>query len=195
MKLIVLGLGNPGQQFTNTRHNVGHSFIDYFSNLNDSVFEKKTHFLISQCLHFQTKIILLKSTSYMNHNGHGLSNFLRKWLLPQDIFLVIHDELNLALNKIKLSSGKGAGGHKGVLSIIQELGFSPLRMRVGINTAQSSQTNVSDYVLANFSASEKDSINNLYPKVVHAIHLLCDRGLSAATNYINRYPIPTPPQL
>jgi len=131
----------------------------------------------------------------MNHNGHGLSNFLRKWLLPQDIFLVIHDELNLALNKIKLSSGKGAGGHKGVLSIIQELGFSPLRMRVGINTAQSSQTNVSDYVLANFSASEKDSINNLYPKVVHAIHLLCDRGLSAATNYINRYPIPTPPQL
>ena len=192
MKLILLGLGNPGEKYSNNRHNIGHLFVDYYSSLYRSKFEKNSGFLVSQFHHSEINIILLKSTAYMNHNGVGLAQFLRNKLHSEDRFLVAHDEIHLPHGKVKLSLGKSAGGHNGVASVINELGFSPLRLRIGINNAENLTERITDFVLGNFSLAEKDSNKLLFPKLVHALQLLCDRGLSIATNYINRYPIPTP---
>ncbi len=192
MKLILLGLGNPGKKYSHTRHNIGHWFLDQFANLNSSKFETKPDFLVSQFFYFRVNIFLLKSTSFMNQNGIGLLNFLKIMNPASDQFLVVHDEINLPQGKVKLSSGKSAGGHNGVKSVIHEIGYSPIRMRIGIDSPSSPSVSMSDYVLENFSSSEIANNNSLLPKLVHGIHLLCDRGLSFAINYINRYPIPCP---
>ena len=192
MKLFLLGLGNPGAKYSYNRHNIGHLFVDYYSSLYRSKFKKKSDFLVSQFLHSEINIVLLKSTTYMNHNGIGLSKFLRNNLHPDDRFLVVHDEIHLPHGKVKLSLGKSAGGHNGVTNVMNELGFSPLRLRIGINNAENLSERMTDFVLGNFTLAEKDSNKLLFPKLVHALQLLCDRGLSVATNYINRYPIPTP---
>ena len=192
MKLILLGLGNPGKKYSHTRHNIGHWFLDQFANLNSSKFETKADFLVSQFLYSRVNIFLLKSTSFMNQNGIGLLNFLKIMNPASDQFLVVHDEINLPQGKVKLSSGKSAGGHNGVKSVIHEIGYSPIRMRIGIDSPSSPSVSMSDYVLENFTSSEIANNNSLLPKLVHGIHLLCDRGLSFATNYINRYPIPCP---
>jgi PTH1 family peptidyl-tRNA hydrolase len=192
VKLFLLGLGNPGAKYSYNRHNIGHLFVDYYSSLYRSKFKKKSDFLVSQFLHSEINIVLLKSTTYMNHNGIGLSKFLRNNLHPDDRFLVVHDEIHLPHGKVKLSLGKSAGGHNGVTNVMNELGFSPLRLRIGINNAENLSERMTDFVLGNFTLAEKDSNKLLFPKLVHALQLLCDRGLSVATNYINRYPIPTP---
>lgn len=192
MKLILLGLGNPGSKYLHTRHNVGHWFVDYFANLNSSKFEKKADFLVSHFIHSQVNIFLLKSTLFMNQNGVGLLNFLKSMNPACDKFLVVHDEINLPQGRVKLSFGKSDGGHNGVKNVINEIGYSPIRMRIGIDSDNSSFVSRSDFVLDNFTPSEKANHISLFPKLVHGLHLLCDRGLSIATNYINRYPIPCP---
>jgi PTH1 family peptidyl-tRNA hydrolase len=192
VKLILLGLGNPGKKYLLTRHNIGHLFLDHYANLNSSKFEKKADFLVSQFIYSRVNIFLLKSTLFMNQNGIGLSNFLKIMNPACDEFLIVHDEINLPRGKVKLTSGKSAGGHNGVKSVLDEIGYSPIRMRIGIDSPSSPSVSLSDYVLEKFTPSETSENISLFPKLVHGIHLLCDRGLSFASNYINRYPIPCP---
>ena len=126
----------------------------------------------------------------MNQNGIGLLNFLKIMNPASDQFLVVHDEINLPQGKVKLSSGKSAGGHNGVKSVIHEIGYSPIRMRIGIDSPNSPSVSMSDYVLENFSSSEIANNNSLLPKLVHGIHLCVtvDYPLHQTTSIVILFP-------
>ena len=129
----------------------------------------------------------------MNANGTGLENFLKNYSAT-DLFMVVHDEVNLPLGRPKFSQAKSAGGHNGVSNVIDILGYSPLRLRLGIDSERSNGITLTDFVLSKLSTEELKSLESLFPKLLHAIELLLSRGFSFASNYINRYPVPSPSQ-
>jgi PTH1 family peptidyl-tRNA hydrolase len=192
VKFVLLGLGNPGDRYQDTRHNLGHWFVNRFSSDCNAHFVNSQDFSFSSFTFADTGIILLKSTRFMNANGTGITNFLKGNFSSNDLFMVVHDELNLPFGRVKLSRGKSAGGHNGVRNVIEELGFPPLRLRLGIDSGRSPDMILSDFVLSNLSTEEQKSLDSLFPKLKHAIELIFSRGISFASNYINRYPIPSP---
>ena len=192
MKLLLLGLGNPGEKFSDTRHNIGHNFVDYIANRYNAPFHNSDGFSISKLRLSSTDTMLLKSLNFMNLNGSGLTNLLNKHLLSADTFMLVHDEVNLPFGRAKLSQNKSAGGHNGVRSVIENLGYSPLRLRIGVDSPALTVSTLSKYVLSKFSNDEQDALIYLFPKLLHSLRLLITRGISFASNYTNRYPIPDP---
>src|SRR5258706_10245849 len=129
---IIVGLGNPGEKFKNTRHNVGFMAIDFFAEKNGfPEFEllKKYNSLVSE----KDGIILAKPQTFMNDSGKTVKLMLKNQ--KEATLIVVHDDIDLPLGKIKFSKDSGAGGHKGVDSIIQQLGNNNfIRLKMGIAT-------------------------------------------------------------
>src|SRR3954452_17472744 len=129
MKLIV-GLGNPGKEYENTRHNLGFVIIDQLaSKLNVGLNKKKFN-----GLYYQTsEYILLKTQTYMNNSGECITAFLNYFRIPTDNLLVIYDDIALPLGKFRYRNQGSAGGHNGIKSVIEKLGTNRFkRLRVGI---------------------------------------------------------------
>lgn len=192
MKLILLGLGNPGVKYQDTRHNLGHWFVDRVARFYHTPFNTDEDFLVSKVTLTDCEIFILKSIHHMNLNGTGLSRFLMKNSLAEGLFMMIHDEINLPTGKVKLSFGKSSGGHNGVSHVIEELGFSPHRLRLGVDQNRLPDAPLSQFVLSKLSAVELKTYDVLFPKLIHALQILLVQGVSFACNYLNRYPIPNP---
>jgi len=128
----------------------------------------------------------------MNCSGNGLARFLSLHLCPKDLFMIVHDELDLPFGKIKLSSGKSDGGHRGVQHVNQVLEFLPTRLRLGIDSPLSHNVSISEFVLTRLSTEEIKSLDSLFPKLLHTLKILLAKGLSQACNYANRHPVPSP---
>ena len=191
MKLILVGLGNPGKRYDHTRHNLGHWFVNRFAQSANVSFNQQRDFEVCALNYSNTDIILLKSRNYMNCSGNGLTSFLSLHLCPKDLFMIVHDELDLPFGKIKLSSGKSDGGHRGVQHVNQVLEFLPTRLRLGIDSPLSHNVSISEFVLTRLSTEEIKSLDTLFPKLLHILKLLLAKGLSQACNYANRHPVPS----
>jgi PTH1 family peptidyl-tRNA hydrolase len=191
VKLILFGLGNPGKRYDHTRHNLGHWFVNRFAQSADVSFKQQRDFEVSMLNYSNTDIILLKSLNFMNCSGNGLARFLSLHLCPKDFFMIVHDELNLPFGRIKLSSGKSDGGHRGVQHVNQVLEFLPTRLRLGIDSPLSHYVSISEFVLTRLSTEEIKSLDTLFPKLLHILKLLLAKGLSQACNYANRHPVPS----
>ena len=191
MKLFLFGLGNPGRKYEDTRHNIGHWFVNRFAHSENGTFEKQKDFEVCTLKFVDTEIILLKSHSFMNCSGNGLVSFLSKHFSPHDFLLIIHDELDLPFGRVKLSSGKSDGGHRGVQHVNEVLKSLPARLRIGIDRPLSDKLTISEFVLSQFSTEEKKSLNTLFPMLLNTLHLLLAKGFSQACNYANRYPNPS----
>lgn len=172
MKLIV-GLGNPGERYKNTRHNVGFLALDFLLNDGDGFMEAvHSHEFKSEMFTVgggQDRVILLKPQTYMNDSGQALKvicNFY-KMDLAQDL-LVVHDEADLPFGTIRLSANSSSAGQNGVQSIIDELGTQDFqRLRIGVDTRQSrADMDTRDFVLQNFSEEELKKLREkIFPKV------------------------------
>lgn len=158
MKLIV-GLGNPGKEYENTRHNVGFILLDKLAVSKDVKFKEisKLNCIITQIDDYY----LCKPTTFMNKSGDAVSkvsNFYK--ILPKDI-IVVHDDLDLEFGVVKKQFGRGSAGHNGVEDIIQKLGTKDFwRIRVGIGKP-SNRMSTSDYVLNNFTYEEISKLREL----------------------------------
>lgn len=151
MKLII-GLGNPGRKYKNSRHNVGHFILEYLT--------------IKQ---LNNLAILVKSPVSMNESGKFVKRLVNKHKLPLDELLIIHDDLDVALGEFKLQKCRGAAGHKGVESVIIALGSKDFwRLRVGIGDSPLG-IEPEDYVLGKFSPAEMEKIVKIIPNVRSAI--------------------------
>ena len=192
MKFALFGLGNPGSQYFETRHNVGHWFLDSLTDVGEAKYKIDNLFETSSFSLESVSITLIKSLRYMNLNGIGLANLLRKHSFSEANFMLVQDEVNLPLGTAKLSHGKSAGGHNGVSSVLDQLGYSPLRLRIGVSNENKSQYKLSEFVLSKFSQAEKKVLDDLFPKLLHSIRLLICHGFAIACNYTNRNPIPSP---
>lgn len=161
MKMIV-GLGNPGKEYELTRHNIGFMIIDeYAKKYHVSSFKTKYNGLFAKIYRNGEYYILLKPLSFMNLSGTVISKFASFYKIkPQDI-LVIHDDLDLPVGKIRIKSKGSSGGHNGIKSIIEYLNTEEFpRFKIGINKNKNIDTK--DYVLGKFSKEELNIINKIY---------------------------------
>ncbi|MBI2021285.1 aminoacyl-tRNA hydrolase [Candidatus Daviesbacteria bacterium] len=192
MKLLI-GLGNPDTRYDNTRHNLGFSVLDELArklNLVDFTKEDKFKSLIIKT----PDLILVKPQTYMNKSGLAVSLLARFFKIKSEDIIVIHDELDLVLGKIKVRLGGGAGGHHGVESIIESLGTDKfIRVRLGIGNRQAFagehkriSFNAESFVMEEFMPNEKSKVKSMTKKyAIEAIDLILREGIEVAQNQFN----------
>jgi len=193
MKLIV-GLGNPGRGYANNRHNIGFVCLNHFAKMQGIRFDKKQgRARIGLGEVAGSKVVVARPQTYMNLSGQSVSFLVKKFTVSPNDLIVIHDDLDLSLGKIRIRQDGSSGGHKGIGSIITELG-SPnfIRIRVGIGRpvknegiTEFSEDEIIAYVLSDFTSDENQAITQLIPIVSEAILCILTDGPVAAMNRYN----------
>ena len=153
MKTLIVGLGNPGKKYEKTRHNIGFRVIDEL--------EKQI---------FNADIILLKPDNFMNNSGRAVKKYLTyNKISPKDL-IVIHDDIDLPFETVKISKDSSSAGHKGVQSIIDTLGTKDFtRIRIGIKQATERKQETEKFVLENFTKDEEKQLSGIIKKAVEGV--------------------------
>lgn len=180
---LIVGLGNPGAKYETTRHNVGQMALDVLASRMGARFSShRTNARIAEgrAVPGGPKLILAKSNGYMNTSGGPVSALARYFEVPPERIVVIHDELDLPFDTVKLKQGGGHGGHNGLRDIAKALDTPEfLRVRVGIGRPPGQQ-DPADYVLRPFASSERDALAVLIEDAADAAEALTGEGLLAA---------------
>jgi PTH1 family peptidyl-tRNA hydrolase len=191
MKLIV-GLGNPGKSYAHNRHNAGFRCLNYFARLHSIRFDhRQCRARVGISKVRGKKLLLAKPGTFMNLSGESVACLVRKHDIPLSDLLVIYDDLDLPLGKIRLRQSGGSGGHKGMNSIISALGSENFpRIRVGIGRPQTEEQSISEYaivnyVLSDFSRQEEAIIKPVTIKVAEAIDYFLTQGIETAMSKFN----------
>ncbi len=191
MKLIV-GLGNPGEQYIGTRHNLGFLVLDEYARKHIEPNWENDKKAKSEIIKHKD-IILARPQTYMNNSGQAVAKLVSYYKIKPEDLVVIHDELDLVLGKIKMRLGGAAAGHHGVESIINALGTDKfIRIRLGIGNLRSQSAerggqhfNVDHFVVEPFVPQEKSKVKSMLKQTVKAIDLLLEKGLDKAQNQFN----------
>jgi len=188
MKLIV-GLGNPGEKYKNTRHNIGFRAVGSFQKENDFPdfsFSKKSNADISEGIIDTEKIILARPQTFMNNSGRSVKALFSHYKLPIANLFLVHDDIDLLLGNIKISIDRGAAGHKGVGSIIKELKTKKfVRFRIGIQPKSRKPKNAEKFVLQKFNKEEDTILKKEIKKTAEAINVAVKEGTEKAMNEYN----------
>jgi len=191
--IIVVGLGNPGKKFEKTRHNLGFRVVDEFQRKNRDVyhfsdfrFVKKFNSLISEGISNRKKVILAKPQTFMNASGKAVKALIENWKLKIENLIVIHDDVDLSLGQIKIVKNRGPAGHKGVQSIIDELGTKNFtRFRIGIMNYELGIRNTEKFVLQKFSKSEEEILKGVIERTCQAIETAIGEGVEKVMSKFN----------
>lgn len=166
MKLIV-GLGNPGKEYENTRHNIGYMFLDYVTNNHEFSLNKRFNAMEYETNINGEKLLFIKPVTFMNLSGESVIKYVNYYKLKNDDVLVIQDDLDMETGKYKLMFNHGDGGHNGIKNIILNLGSREfLRLKIGISKAN---IDTKDYVLGKFNKEEIDILNKTFQKLSNFI--------------------------
>jgi PTH1 family peptidyl-tRNA hydrolase len=180
---LVVGLGNPGPDYAFNRHNVGQMVIDVLAARLGAKFSKhKANAMVSETRLGigQEKLILAKPLSYMNTSGGPVANLAKFYDIEPANIIVIHDELDIAAEDVRIKFGGGHAGHNGLRDIISAIGTKDyIRVRVGIGRPPGSME-TSDYVLKNFSATEKKELPTTLEIAADAVEAIISQGLAEA---------------
>lgn len=182
---IIIGLGNPGKAYANNRHNVGFQCLDYFALLHHiPVKERKRRVRLGMGQVAGIPVVLAKPRTFMNMSGEAVGWLVRQFGVTLDDLLVIYDDLDLPLGKIRIRRRGGSAGHKGVESIITSLGSQDFpRIRVGIGRPDDGDE--VSYVLSDFTAQEKRPLAEAVATVADAIYCILTEGIEVAMNRYN----------
>ncbi len=183
---LVVGLGNPGSEYANTRHNVGFMAADeIFRRYNFSSFRSKFDGLIAEGNIEGQKVYLLKPQTFMNLSGNSVikaASFYK--ILPQNI-VVIHDDMDLPIDKIKAKIGGGPGGHNGLKSIDSCITPNYNRIRIGVgHPVVHIQENIINHVLSSFSKIEKEALQKNIEIVAELLPILFNKGIAELSNQL-----------
>ena len=184
---VIVGLGNPGLKYKYTRHNVGFMFIDSIAKdfKLDFHIDKSLRCMISEKILESNsenyKVLFVKPTTYMNNSGECVENVLKYYKISADDLLIIHDDLDLPVAKIRIRPNGSSGGQKGMQNIIDHLNTTNIgRIRIGIDK----NGDTIDYVLSKFPKDEKDKINLVLDK---ASRMINDYLSMTFENFMNEY--------
>lgn len=185
MKLIV-GLGNPGKEYVNTRHNIGFQFLDYIVSKKGEKFSKeKFHAQYVEMMFHNEKVLLIKPLSYMNLSGSVVSQFVSFYKIALEDILVIQDDLDMHFGRIKIVFDSSSGGHNGIKDIERCLGSRKYaRLKIGIAHDKSMDTK--DYVLGSFCKDEQDKLSQIHRDLENVIDDFCCMDLEALMSKYNR---------
>lgn len=185
---IIAGLGNPGKQYAQTRHNVGFDTIDILADkYNISVDTKKHKALCGKGMIEGQKVVLAKPQTFMNLSGESVRELVDFYKIdPEEELIVIYDDISLEPGKIRIRKKGSAGGHNGIKNIIAQLGTQNFqRVKVGVGEKPKGW-DLADYVLGHFSKAERAQMEEGYDRATEAVRLILAGEIDAAMNQYNK---------
>ena len=184
---IIAGLGNPGRQYRNNRHNIGFMLIDRLAARLEVKFSRlEAKALVTKANYQNRRLILAKPQTYMNLSGQSIATLVKFYHVPIENLLVAYDDVDLPFGSIRLRPGGGSAGQKGMASIIERLGTQEYpRLRLGIGRPQGCME-AADYVLQDFPTAEIAILPEILDRAVQAVLTCVWQGLEAAMNQYNR---------
>ena len=183
--LLLVGLGNPGSNYTNTRHNIGFKIIDAI-NAHFKLSKQKPKFkgLLTTGNIDEKKIYAIKPLTFMNNSGICIRELLEYFKIESADVIVFHDDLDIDFGKIKAKFGGASAGHNGVASIDKFIGKDYSRVRIGIGRPNP-KINVSDYVLNDFNDDEKQEIDKITFNIIDSLLILIEKKLDLFSSTVN----------
>lgn len=183
--MIIAGLGNPGEDYVGTRHNAGRSAVYNFAQKNDLEFEfdKKLNAEVAK----NKKMTLVLPDTFMNKSGNAVKPFVKSVKKAREL-IVVHDDLDIALGRAKMSFNKSSGGHKGVESVMRAVKTEKFwRIRIGIAPKKKlgSDKLVNNFIVAPFKEDEAKEMKKVVKKVIETLEIACSGGLEKAMGQIN----------
>ncbi len=184
---LIAGLGNPGNKYASNRHNIGFQCVDLLALKHGiSVGRKRFSGLLGEGRIGGDRVVLLQPQTFMNDSGLAVAPASRWFKIPPERILVIYDDLDLPLGKLRIRLGGSSGGHHGIDSIIQELGSGEfVRLRVGIGRPARGLADPIDYVLEDFDAEQRPIIAETRERVAQAVGAILAEGVLQAMNTFN----------
>lgn len=196
MTWIIAGLGNPGEEYTQTRHNAGRMALQYAcdeKNLGEWKLDKKSNALIARGMIGKSASVLVLPETFMNKSGSAAVKYVKSVKAAEKL-IVVYDDLDLPLGKMKMSFDRGSGGHKGIESIARALKTKKFwRIRVGVSPATASgklrkpsgEKDVLDFILGKFKTSELPVLKSLFKRIANTLETVTTDGAMKAMNEFN----------
>ena len=183
---LIAGLGNPGREYRDTRHNIGFMVVERLATeMGIRLGRLQQKALVGNGIYLGNKVIVAKPVTYMNLSGQAVISLIRYHKIEQENFLVVHDDLDLPFGSLRIRPGGGSAGQKGLQSIIERAGSQDFaRLRCGIGRPPG-QMDSADYVLQSFSSQEQEELPLVLEKAVKAIMTFIEFGLDPAMNDYN----------
>ena len=184
---IIVGLGNPGKKYANTRHNLGYITVEQLADRFGIKIEKsKFKSLVGEGNIAGQKVLLMKPETYMNNSGEAVRAAMEFYKIDPENLLIVYDDLDIPLGKIRIRSAGSAGTHNGMRSVIRLLGEDGFpRIRIGIGTDKNTG-NLVDYVIGGFTKEEVAPLENACLEAVDAIICYLENGIEIAMNRYNK---------
>ena len=186
MKYLIVGLGNIGQEYEGTRHNIGFTVLDTFAKVPNTIFSDKRYGFVAEASVRGLKLILLKPSTYMNLSGKAVRYWMQAEKIPLENVLVIVDDLALPVGTLRLKGQGSDGGHNGLKHIAATLGttaYARLRVGIGNNFGKGHQV---DFVLGAFDSEEQKAIDEQLATTTEIIKSFCFAGLARTMNQFNK---------
>lgn len=184
---LVVGLGNPGKEYENTRHNAGFKVADVLINDFSSGSAKQKHKAeLYDCKIKDKRILLAKPQTYMNLSGHSVAEICKFYKIPVDKVIVIFDDISLPVGKIRVRAKGTHGGHNGMKNISELLSSNDImRVKVGVGSKPNAEYDLKDWVLGKFSKEDIENANKAFEKAAKATEEIILRGTQSAMNKFN----------
>ena len=186
-RCLVVGLGNPGPEYADNRHNVGFRCVDRLASAHNLTFDrsrKRSHLALGMLL--GRPVIVAKPRTFMNRSGYAVAALVRFYRFQLDRVLVVYDDLDLPLGALRVRPSGGSGGHRGMASIIEQLGSRDFaRLRIGIGRPPG-RMDPADYVLQDFSRAEEPLVEKVLDMAVATIETWLTQGIDMAMRLHNR---------
>ncbi len=187
MRYLIVGLGNPGKQYDNTRHNVGFSVLEKFAEKHTMNFRKEVKFKgrIAEGMFGDSSLLLLEPQTYMNLSGEAVAQVMRYYQIDLSCLMIVTDDVTLPLGQLRIRINSGAGGHNGLKSVEACLGTNRYpRLRIGVGDRV--EGDLSSHVLGRFSEEEAKLVPGVLERVIKALEIWLDVGLTSAMNFANK---------
>lgn len=184
---LVVGLGNPGKEYEHTRHNVGFLVLDELAERKNIPIQRLKYRALTNTAQFgQTRALLMKPITYMNLSGESVGEAARFFKLSPEQIVVISDDTDLPVGKLRFRRKGSAGGHNGLKSIISHLGSEQfIRLKIGVGKKPHPDYDMANWVLGRFSGPDQAVINETVSRAADAIELLLTQGMDAAMAQYN----------
>lgn len=185
-RYAALGLGNPGERYAKTRHNVGVRTVErLLERTGSSLKRHKSGCLIAEARLADRALVLGRTTSYMNESGRPIRELIRWYDVPPEMLIVVHDEIDLPFEAIRLKVGGGTAGHNGLKSIVSHIGTQDfVRVRIGVGRPRGEKA-AAGHVLNDFSPAERKVLPEVLERAADAVERIVEVGAERAMNEIN----------
>ncbi len=181
---IIAGLGNPGKEYTSSRHNSGYMALEYLAEkLSVKLNKLKFNSVYGDTSINGEKVMLVKPVTYMNRSGIAIAEIVKFYKIPIENLIVIYDDIDIPLGTLRIRPCGSAGTHNGMKSIVESIGSEFPRIRIGIG--RNDEMDLADYVLQKFSSSEKDIVSPIIEKAAEAALEIIENGIDSAMQKFN----------